>query len=108
MTRQAESERYLNVVSVVHGGGEANIRLADDIVDEKASDNGVGFGMGEPRRRGKNGSQASRAATATEDIFSPCDKSRPDSPTPKRIPGHKGRQRRQGGVEVPGTSRTAK
>ena len=27
MTRQAESERYLNVVSVVHGGGEADIRL---------------------------------------------------------------------------------
>ena len=30
---------------------------------------------------GKNGSQASRSATAIEDMFSACDKSRPDSPT---------------------------
>jgi hypothetical protein len=53
MTRQAESERYLNVVSVVHGGGRQNIGLADDIVSEKVSDNGVAFGMGEPWRRGQ-------------------------------------------------------
>lgn len=50
MTCQAESERYLNVVPVVHGGGVANIRLADDIVGEKVSDNGVAIGMGELRR----------------------------------------------------------
>jgi hypothetical protein len=30
---------------------------------------------------GKNGSQASRSATAIEDMFSACDKSRPDLPT---------------------------
>jgi len=30
---------------------------------------------------GKNGSQASRSAAAIEDMFSVCDKSRPDSPT---------------------------
>jgi hypothetical protein len=53
MTCQAESERYLNVVSVVHGGRVANIRLADDIVGEKASDNRVAIGMGEVRRRGQ-------------------------------------------------------
>jgi hypothetical protein len=102
MTRQAESERYLNAVSVVHGGGEANIRLADGIVSGKVGDNGVAFDVSELRRRGKNGSQASRSATATEDIFSACDKSRPDSPTRKRILDHKGQQRRQGRVEVPG------
>lgn len=51
MTCQAESERYLNVVSVVHRGGEANIRLADDIVSEKVSDNGGVIGTGEFRRR---------------------------------------------------------
>jgi hypothetical protein len=51
MTCQAESERFLNVVSVVHRGGEANIRLADDIASEKVSDNGVVIGMGELRRR---------------------------------------------------------
>jgi hypothetical protein len=51
MTCQAESERYLNVVSVVHGGGETNIRLADEIVSEKVSDNGVVIGTGELRRR---------------------------------------------------------
>jgi hypothetical protein len=51
MTCQGECERYLNVVSVVLGGGEVNIRLADDIVSEKASDNGVAFGMGELGRR---------------------------------------------------------
>lgn len=50
MACQAESERYLNVVPVVHGGGVANIRLADDIVGEKVSDNGVAIGMGELRR----------------------------------------------------------
>ena len=50
MTCQAESERYLNVVPVVHGGGMANIRLADDIVGEKVSDNGVAIGTGELRR----------------------------------------------------------
>jgi hypothetical protein len=50
MTRQAESERYLNVVPMVRGGGVANIRLADDIVGEKVSDNGVAIGMGELRR----------------------------------------------------------
>jgi hypothetical protein len=49
MACQAESERYLNVVPVVHGGGVANIRLADDIVGEKVSDNGVAIGMGELR-----------------------------------------------------------
>ena len=50
MTRQAESERYLNVVPVVHGGGAANIRQADNIVGEKVSDNGVAIGLGELRR----------------------------------------------------------
>ena len=30
---------------------------------------------------GKNGSQASRYATAIEDMFSACDKHRPDLPT---------------------------
>jgi hypothetical protein len=30
---------------------------------------------------GKNGSQASRSAVTIEDMFSVCDKSRPDSPT---------------------------
>ena len=30
--------------------------------------------------RGMNGSQASRSATAIEDLFSACDKSRPDLP----------------------------
>jgi hypothetical protein len=78
------------VVSVVHGGGEANIRLADDIVSEKVSDNGVAFGMASLGEGGKNGSQASRSATTTEDMFSACDKSRSDSPTRKRIPDHKG------------------
>ena len=53
MTCQAGSERYLNVVPVVHGGGVANIRIADDIVGEKASDNRVAIGMGEVRRRGQ-------------------------------------------------------
>jgi hypothetical protein len=81
MTCQAESGRYLNAVSVVHRGGEANIRLADDIASEKVSDNGVVIGMGELWQGGKNGSQASRSATAIEDMFSACDKSRPDSPT---------------------------
>ena len=51
MTCQAESERYLNVVSAVHRGGVANIRLADDIVSGKVSDNGVAIGMGKVRRR---------------------------------------------------------
>jgi hypothetical protein len=51
MTGQAESERYLNVVSVVRGCGAVNIRLADDIVGEKVSDNEVAIGMGELRRR---------------------------------------------------------
>jgi hypothetical protein len=50
MTCHAESERYLNAMPVVHGGGLANIRLADDIVGEKASDKGVAIGMGELRR----------------------------------------------------------
>jgi hypothetical protein len=39
------------VVSVVHGGGAANIRLVDDVVSEKVSDNEVAIGMGELRRR---------------------------------------------------------
>ena len=51
---------------------------------------------------GKNGSQAPRATTATEDMFSVCDKSRPDSPRGNAYRTHKGRQRRQGRVEVPG------
>ena len=51
MTCQAESERYLNVVSVVHGGGVAKYPPSDDIVSEKVSDNGVAIGMGEVRRR---------------------------------------------------------
>ena len=50
MTCQAESERYLNVMLVVHGGGVTNIRLEDDIVGEKVSDNGVAIGVGELRR----------------------------------------------------------
>jgi hypothetical protein len=50
MRRQAESERYLNVVPVVQRGGVANIRIADDIVGEKVSDKGVAIGMGELRR----------------------------------------------------------
>jgi hypothetical protein len=50
MTCQAESERYLNVVPMVHGGGVANIRLADDIDGEKVSDNEVTIGMGGLRR----------------------------------------------------------
>ena len=49
MSCRAESERYLNVMLVVHGGGVANIRLEDDIVGEKVSDNGVAIGMGELR-----------------------------------------------------------
>jgi hypothetical protein len=51
MTCQAESERHLNVVPVVHGGGVENIRLADEIVSEKVSDNRVTIGIGELRRR---------------------------------------------------------
>jgi len=50
MMSQAESERYLNAVPVVHGGGVANIRIADDIAGEKVSDKGVAIGMGELRR----------------------------------------------------------
>ena len=50
MTCQAESERYLNVMLVVHGGGVEHIRLADDIFGEKVSDNGVAIGVGELRR----------------------------------------------------------
>ena len=50
MTCQAESERYLNVLPVVHGSGVAHIRLADDIVGVTVSDNGVAIGMGELRR----------------------------------------------------------
>ena len=50
MMSQAESERYLNAASLVHGCGKDNIRPADDIVSEKASDNGVAIGMGELRR----------------------------------------------------------
>ena len=46
----AESERYLNVVPVVHGSRVANIRQGDDIVGKKVSDNGVAIGMGELRR----------------------------------------------------------
>ena len=77
MRCQAESERYLNVVSVVHRGGKANIRLADNIV----SDNGVVIAMGELRRRRQERLAGFRSATAIEDMFSVCDKSRPDSPT---------------------------
>jgi hypothetical protein len=51
---------------------------------------------------GKNGSQASRSAAAIEHMFSVCDKSRPDSPDAERIPDHKGRQGRQGRVQIPG------
>ena len=47
MTFQAESERYLNVVLVVHGGGLANIPPADEIVGERVSDNEAAIGMGE-------------------------------------------------------------
>ena len=36
---------------MVDGGEVANIRLVDDIVGEKVSDNGVAIGMGELRRR---------------------------------------------------------
>ena len=46
----AESERYLNVAPVVHGGGVVNICLAHGIVGEKVTDNGVAIGMGELRR----------------------------------------------------------
>ena len=80
MMSQAESERYLNAVPVVHGGGVANIHVADDVVDEKVSDNAVAIGMGELGDGGKNGSPSSRSATTIEDMFSACDKSRPDSP----------------------------
>jgi hypothetical protein len=51
MTCQAESERYLNAASLVHGCGKENIRPADDIVSEKVSDKEVAIGMGELRRR---------------------------------------------------------
>jgi hypothetical protein len=50
MMSQAESERYLNVVPVVHGGGVANIRIADDVAGKKVSDKGVAIGVGELRR----------------------------------------------------------
>ena len=50
MTRQAESERYLNMaVGRFPRDGVANIHPADDIVSEKVSDNGVAIGMGELR-----------------------------------------------------------
>ena len=44
----------------------------------------------------------SRSATAIEDMFSACGKSRSDSADAERIPDHKGRQGRQGRVEIPG------
>ena len=50
MACRTESERYLNVAPVVHGGGVVNICLAHDIVGEKVTDNGVAIGMGELRR----------------------------------------------------------
>ena len=53
MTCQAESERYLNAVPSGSRKLVANIRLADDIVREKASDNGVAIGMGELGRWGQ-------------------------------------------------------
>ena len=80
MACQAESERYLNVVPVVHGGGVANIRLADDIVGEKVSDNGVAIGMGELRRWRQERLAVFPVRDDHQDMFSACDKSRPDSP----------------------------
>ena len=50
MVCRTESERYLNVVPVVHGGGVVNIRLAHDIVGEKVSGNGVAISVGGLRR----------------------------------------------------------
>jgi hypothetical protein len=80
MTCQAESERYLNVVPVVHGGGMANIRLQmtssarrSAIMESPSAWASLGDG-------GKNGSQSSRSATTVEDMFSERDKSRLDSP----------------------------
>ena len=80
MTCQAESERYLNVVPVVHGGGMANIRLQvtssarrSAIMESPSAWASLGDG-------GKNGSQSSRSATTIEDMFSERDKSRLDSP----------------------------
>jgi hypothetical protein len=80
MACQAESERYLNVVPVVHGGGVANIRLRmtssagrSAIMESPSAWASLGDG-------GKNGSQSSRSATTIEDMFSARDKSRPDSP----------------------------
>ena len=81
MTRQAGSERYLNVVSVVHGGGVANIRLGDDISARRSPIMELPSGWARLGEGGKNGSQASRSATPIEDMFSACDKFRPDSPT---------------------------
>jgi hypothetical protein len=81
MTCQAESERYLNVVSVVHGSGLANIRLGDDISARRSPIMELPSGWARLGEGGKNGSQASRSATPIEDMFSACDKFRPDSPT---------------------------
>ena len=59
MTSQAESERYLNAASLVHGCGKENIRPADDIVSEKVSDKKSPSAWASLGEGGKNGSQAS-------------------------------------------------
>ena len=81
MTCQAESERYLNVVSVVHGGGVANIHLGDDISARRSPIMELPSGWARLGEGGKNGSQASRSAMPIEDMFSACDKYRSDLPT---------------------------
>src|SRR5437867_8137823 len=50
---------------------------------------------------GKNGSQASRSATAIEDMFSACDKYRPDLPLRNAYRTIRG-GRLPGRVEIPG------
>ena len=54
----------------------ANIRLADDIVGEKVSDNGVAIGMGELRRWRRERLAVFPVGATIEDMFSARDKSR--------------------------------
>ena len=51
--------------------------------------------------RHKNGSQTSRPAAATEDMFSACDKTRARLARHERIPDHTGRRDRRRHVEAP-------
>ena len=46
MTGQAGSERYMNMAAGGSRRRAGNIILADEIVGEKLSDNGVGISMG--------------------------------------------------------------